>query len=194
VTHMSDAKEQLQRARSQFPPPEGVMESLRRRRDRKRRNQRIAAGVVGIAVFVAAVWIVTTGFPFDQSQTPAGSGPTETGPTSAGPRAKTEVTIHDERVPFGRAHLWGVVESTRPFKCAKDRNVIVFRQNGPEQHPQTDVEAASDRASLRGERYRWGLTLGQGNLDEGRYYARVRKTELCKADSSATTFVVYGGG
>ena len=39
--------------------PEGALERLIRRRDRKRRNQRIAAGVVGIAVFVAAFGIVT---------------------------------------------------------------------------------------------------------------------------------------
>jgi hypothetical protein len=79
---MNDTKEQLQRARSQFPPPEGVMESLRLRRDRKRRNQRIAAGVVGIAVFVAAVWITTTGGAFDRS-TPAVPGGLETGPTKS---------------------------------------------------------------------------------------------------------------
>ena len=54
---MSDTKEQLQRARSQFPPPEGVMESLRRRRDRKRRNRRIRAGVLGIAIAVAVGWV-----------------------------------------------------------------------------------------------------------------------------------------
>jgi Tol biopolymer transport system component len=39
-----------------------------RRRDRKRRNQRIAAGVVGIAVFVVAVWIVTSGGAFNRTQ------------------------------------------------------------------------------------------------------------------------------
>lgn len=82
---MSDTKELLQHARREFPPPEGVMESLRRRHDRKRRNQRIAAGVVGIAVFVAAIWIVTSVGAFDRTQTPAVpggvTGPAETGPT-----------------------------------------------------------------------------------------------------------------
>jgi Tol biopolymer transport system component len=70
------------------------MDSLIRRRDRKRRNQRIKAGVVGIAVFVAAIWVATTG-PFDQSQTegvpgggltgPAVTGPAVTGPAVTGP-------------------------------------------------------------------------------------------------------------
>ena len=41
-------------------PASLTFDDVTRRRDRKRRNQRIAAGVVGIAVFVAAVWIVTT--------------------------------------------------------------------------------------------------------------------------------------
>ena len=55
-------------------------DALLRRRDRKRRNQRITAGVVGIAVFVAAVWIVTSVGSLDRSETPAVPGPAETGP------------------------------------------------------------------------------------------------------------------
>jgi hypothetical protein len=61
--------------------PSYSFNDLGRRRDRKRRNQRIAAGAVGIAVFAAAVWIVTSGLSFDRSQTPAIPGPAETGPT-----------------------------------------------------------------------------------------------------------------
>jgi Tol biopolymer transport system component len=60
------------------PPPEGF-ERMLRRRDRKRRNQRIAAGVVGIAVFVVAVWIVTSGGVTDRTLTPV--APATTGPT-----------------------------------------------------------------------------------------------------------------
>jgi Tol biopolymer transport system component len=72
---MSDTKELLERAWRQAPQPENVMNSLIRRRDRKRRNQRIAAGVVGIAVFVAAIWVVTNGGAFDRTKTPAAPGP-----------------------------------------------------------------------------------------------------------------------
>ena len=50
--------------------PSYSFDDLGRRRDRKRRNQRIAAGVVGIAVFVAAIWVVTTVGSFDRT-TPA---------------------------------------------------------------------------------------------------------------------------
>ena len=58
-----------------------AFERVLARRDRKRRNQRIAAGVVGIAVFVAAVWAVTSGLSLDRSEksvVPAGTGPVQT--------------------------------------------------------------------------------------------------------------------
>ena len=76
---------------SRIRPPDGAFERLVRRRDRKRRNQRITAGVVGIAVFVAAVWIVTSVGWLGRSEkwgVPEGrrsTGPTETGPKETGP-------------------------------------------------------------------------------------------------------------
>jgi hypothetical protein len=73
---MSDLRTMLERGvGGETPPPYGFDRMLRRR-DRKRRNQRISAGVVAIAVFVAAVWIVTTGGPFHRTQMPAAPGPT----------------------------------------------------------------------------------------------------------------------
>jgi hypothetical protein len=77
---MIDERERYERAFQQFQMPEPAWERLVGRRDRKRRNQRIAAGVVGIAVFVAAVWVVTSGGAFDRTQTPAVPGGAETGP------------------------------------------------------------------------------------------------------------------
>ena len=82
--------DRAERAAKSVVVPEGRYEDLLRRRDRKRRNQRSAAGAVGIAVFAAAVWIVTMGLPLGESQTKdvpggasTGSGgtePAETGP------------------------------------------------------------------------------------------------------------------
>jgi len=66
----------LERFAPLFEAPEPSFDRFLRRRDRKRRNQRISAGVVGIAVFLSAVWIATTGGPFDRTQTPAVPGPT----------------------------------------------------------------------------------------------------------------------
>ncbi len=57
---MSDLRTMLERGVGGATPPPDGFERMLRRRDRKRRNQRIMAGVVGFAVFVAAVWIVTT--------------------------------------------------------------------------------------------------------------------------------------
>jgi dipeptidyl aminopeptidase/acylaminoacyl peptidase len=74
----------LERFEPLFDTPEPSFERFRRRRERKRRNQRITAGVVGIAVFVAAVLAVTTIGPFDRTPTPAAPG-TDTGPTVTGP-------------------------------------------------------------------------------------------------------------
>src|SRR5262245_4634376 len=86
---MIDERERYERAFQQFHMTEPAWDRLVRRRERKRRNQRIAAGIVGIAVFVAAVWIVTSGGWFDRTQpaVPGGkeSGATETGPAQTGP-------------------------------------------------------------------------------------------------------------
>jgi hypothetical protein len=92
---MSEIRTLLEHKQTKLHAPAGSFERLIRRRDRKRRNQRIAAGVVGIAVFVAAVWIVTSGLSLDRSETsvgPAGdvTGPAETGPTETGPTGPAE--------------------------------------------------------------------------------------------------------
>ena len=55
---MIDERERFERAFRQFQMPDPAWDRLVRRRDRKRRTRRTSAGVVGIAVFVAAVWIV----------------------------------------------------------------------------------------------------------------------------------------
>jgi hypothetical protein len=64
------------RAVSRVPLADDGLEGLRRRRDRRRLNERITAGVVGMAVFAAAAWVVTSGAPSDRRPTPGGTGPT----------------------------------------------------------------------------------------------------------------------
>src|SRR5512132_3105491 len=78
---MSEHTKLFERAAARYEPPDLPMDGLLRRRDRKRRNQRITAGVVGIAVFVAAIWIVTSVGSIDRTQTPAVPGGAVTGPT-----------------------------------------------------------------------------------------------------------------
>ena len=70
----------LERFQPLFEAPEPSFEGFVRRRDRKRRNQRIAAGMVGFAVFLAAIALVALS-PIDRSVTPGGGGePQPTGP------------------------------------------------------------------------------------------------------------------
>jgi Tol biopolymer transport system component len=78
----NDRFDVLDRLAPLFEAPEASFEAFLRRRDRKRRNQRIAAGVVGIVVFVAAVWIVTSVGSPDRSMpaVPGTTGPTPTPP------------------------------------------------------------------------------------------------------------------
>ena len=87
--------ETLDRIARRIPIPEPAYERMLRRRDRKRRNQRMAAGVVGIAVFVAAVWIVTSGLSLDRSETSVVPGPR---PDGRRPRQGRP----DRRRPVGR--------------------------------------------------------------------------------------------
>jgi len=49
----------LERIARRIPIPEPAYERLLARRERKRRNQRFAAGSMAIVVFVAAVWLMT---------------------------------------------------------------------------------------------------------------------------------------
>ena len=89
---MTEYRTILQRDLERVTRPAGfTVDDVRRRRDRKRRNQRIAAGIVGIAVFVAAIWVVTTGLPFDQSQTEVGPAGQGTGPAETGPAQPTAI-------------------------------------------------------------------------------------------------------
>ncbi len=80
---MSDYRTLLERDLERVARPAGfTFDDVARRRDRKRQRQRISAGVVGIAVFVAAVWLVTSGGGSDRTQTPVVPGGEVTGPTA----------------------------------------------------------------------------------------------------------------
>ena len=54
---MSDPRSLLERESRRFIQQEGAFERLAERRDRKRRNQRIRAGVLGLAIAFAVGWL-----------------------------------------------------------------------------------------------------------------------------------------
>jgi hypothetical protein len=114
---MIDERERFEEAFELFDRPEPAWDRLIRRRDRKRRNQRIAAGVVGIAVFVAAIWIVTSGLSLDRSEksvAPAGevTGPAETAPPARASAAPDVVNrgwcgiVYSPAFQRGEARWW----------------------------------------------------------------------------------------
>jgi Tol biopolymer transport system component len=54
---MAETKQLLERAKRAFNPPTDVMDALVVRRDRKRRDQRVRAGVLGLAIAIAVGWL-----------------------------------------------------------------------------------------------------------------------------------------
>jgi len=75
----NDRFDVLERYVPLFRASEPSFERFLGRRDRNRRNRRITAGVVGVAVFAAAVagiWIAASGGPFHGRQHKPASGPT----------------------------------------------------------------------------------------------------------------------
>jgi TolB protein len=85
---MNDTGRLIERVGERAPFPNDAFERMLRRRDRKQRNQRLAAAGVGIAVFVAVVALLLGGDPFDRSR------PAVTSPTVAAPSVQNgEITI-----------------------------------------------------------------------------------------------------
>jgi hypothetical protein len=96
----------------------------------------------------------------------------------AGTAAVTTLTIRAQS-----GDLSGTIDSPRPMKCARNRNVIVYKQRGRDQDVSVDRRVASDTAGLNGARYEW--SIGNSGLS-GKFYAHVKRTPDCKAASSRT--------
>jgi Tol biopolymer transport system component len=139
---MIDERDLLERALRRFEPEPGFTDRVFRRRDRKRRNQRIAAGVVGIAVFVAAIWIVTAGGWTDRSHTPAASGGTGSSVVVREPEADYIIDLNTgTRTPLPdaivRLHDAGGVVGQ--YAASPDGSMLAFVKTSSDGTPQIFV-------------------------------------------------------
>lgn len=95
---------------------------------------------------------------------------------SAAAPAPSTVTIKAEGTD-----LSGTVSSPRRV-CKDERKVIVYKQKGA-RGGGDDIKFASDTTELQGGVGQWNT----GNTGtEGRFYAKVKKTDQCGADTSPT--------
>ena len=74
---MIDDREIVERAIEQLTPPEPAFDRLLRRRDRNRRNERIAAGLAGFGVVAALILGAALSGQADLTSPPVGSNPPE---------------------------------------------------------------------------------------------------------------------
>ena len=129
---MSDLKELLDREARRVDETSDALGSVLRRRDRKRRKQRIAAGLVGIAVFVAAVWVVTTGGSFHNAQTPAVPGASPSPPPPGVDLQELERTVGGVTFSFNVPITHRVFESSWEPKAGISINKSIVGPQGAE--------------------------------------------------------------
>ena len=107
---MIDERDLLERALHRFEPQPGLAERVYRRRDQKRRNQRIRAGVLGLAIAVALGWLGVNAIrstpPVPAAPGGAETGPTETGPTESEGAVAEPYEFLDGQLTFSVARPW----------------------------------------------------------------------------------------
>jgi len=156
---MSDLRTMLERGVGGATPPPDGYERMLRRRDRKRRNQRMAAGILGFAVFVAAIWIVTSGLSFDRAATPAVPGPT--GPADPSQVDAPEVdyvidlnsgamTPLPEAIAIIRsaAMSTGAEDRFQRYAASSDGSLLAYVGTGDDENPQIFI-AGVDGTEVR---------------------------------------------
>lgn len=118
----------------------------------------------------------TTGRLLAASLSLAAGGAVLTAAPAAFALSENQVTIKADGTD-----LSGTITSANKA-CKDDRKVIVFKQVGT-RGGGDDQKFATDVSELSGGVGVWST----GNTGtEGRFYARIRKTDACKADSSPT--------
>jgi Tol biopolymer transport system component len=119
---MSDLRTILERGVGGATPPPDGFERMLRRRDHKRRNKRITAGVVGIAVFVGAVWIVTSVGSLDRSETSVVPGGDVTGPGGTAPETAYLIDLNTgEMTPLPKS-----IAGNFGYAVSPDRTMVAY--------------------------------------------------------------------
>lgn len=97
----------------------------------------------------------------------------------AGGKADTKVSIKGDNGDY-----YGYVKSSDADNCANGRKVKVFKQTGNSQDPKNDQKIGTDTAQPNGDKYMWAI--GNSGFKNGKFYAKVGKTDLCKGATSKT--------
>jgi hypothetical protein len=93
-------------------------------------------------------------------------------------RADTKVTIHGMNGDFqGR-----VLSNSQ--RCLGNRKVIVYKQKHNTQDPANDNQIGTDITERHGDHGDW--SIGNSGFRNGKFYARVTRTDNCKSDFSKT--------
>jgi WD40 repeat protein len=135
---MSDKRyDVLDRFSPLFETPDPSIQRFLRRRERKRRNQRVAAGVVGIAIFVVPILFFAVLISPDRTRTPAGTGP-PTPPASSGvPKVDYVIDLKTgEMSPLPIIREVGASVLSGQYSASPDGSLLAFvgvKENGSRQ-------------------------------------------------------------
>lgn len=184
---MNDTRAVIERVGERFAFPDDAFEGMLRRRDRKRRNQRVAAATVAFAVFVAALAFVLGGNPFDRSERPA-----VTVPPSA---SNGDIAfVGDNGLNFAdHTSVFGILFAVDPAGGEPRKILQVGCPSHPDETPSCErvgigsVDWSPDGTRIAYELFGYGASLGER---EGLYVVDI-ETEQVRQLTSCTDPCVF---
>ena len=156
---MIDERNLLERALHHFEPQPGLTERIYRRRERKRRNERIRAGVVGIVIALIAVLIGTS--IVRSEPTPASPHPLPPAPRHADLTFSDDAGIVAIDLASGRRHVVAPGVSAAAVSWSPDGSALVYESTtGPCSVVIRDIETGEDRVLAScGSPMRYGASV-----------------------------------
>ena len=156
---MIDERSLLERALHHFEPQPGLTDRIYRRRERKRRNERIRAGVVGIVIALVAVLIGTS--IVRSEPTPASPHPLPPAPRHADPTFSDDAGIVAIDLASGRRHVVVPGVSAAAVSWSPDGSALVYESTtGACSVVIHDLETGEDRVLAScGSPMRYGASV-----------------------------------